>query len=55
LDCQLLLTGTSDGFLQLHDTEGQLLFKQRLHDSAVRDIQIRPYTSGAPPPLLPTT
>jgi hypothetical protein len=47
LDCQLLLTGTSDGFLQLHDVDGQLLFKQRLHDSAVRDIQVRPYTSGA--------
>jgi hypothetical protein len=46
LECEVLLSGTSDGHLQVHSASGQLLYKQRLHGTAVMDILVRPHCSG---------
>lgn len=41
-----LLAGTSDGWLQLHDSQGVLLLRQQLHASAVRSIRLRSWQMG---------
>jgi hypothetical protein len=46
LECEVLLSGTADGHLQIHNASGQLLYKQRLWGSAVMDILVRPHCSG---------
>lgn len=46
LEAEVLLSGTADGYLQIHSATGQLLYKQRLFGSAVMDILIRPHCSG---------
>lgn len=48
LECEVLLSGTADGQLQIHTATGQLLFKQRLAMSPVLDILVRPHCSGQP-------
>lgn len=47
LESEVLLSGTADGHLQIHSASGQVLYKQRLHGSAVMDILVRPHCSGA--------
>lgn len=46
LESEVLLSGTADGYLQIHETSGQVLYRQRLHGSAVMDILVRPHCSG---------
>lgn len=43
---QLLLSGTADGCLQLHDAHGVALFRQQLSTGPVLDILVRPHCSG---------
>jgi len=45
-ECECLLVGTKDGSLQLHDSSGRLLFKQRLHTGPVEHICVRPCATG---------
>jgi hypothetical protein len=46
LESEVLLSGTADGHLQIHNAQGQLLYKQRLYGTAVMDIIVRPHCSG---------
>lgn len=46
LESEVLLSGTADGYLQIHSATGQLLYKQRLFGTAVMDIHVRPHCSG---------
>jgi isochorismate synthase EntC len=46
LECEVLLSGTADGHLQIHNAQGQLMYKQRLYGTAVMDIMVRPHCSG---------
>lgn len=45
-EAELLLSGTADGCLQLHDACGVLLFRQQLSAGPVLDILVRPHCSG---------
>lgn len=46
LESDCLLSGTADGFVQIHDRGGRVLFRQRLHTSAVVHIAVRPCAAG---------
>lgn len=41
-----ILVGTSAGYLQVHDSKGSVLFRQRLHGTAVQSMQLRTTSMG---------